>query len=110
MAVRLVVVRTEARDDDVRLPFPNRPDNVRQDFFAVPNLQRFRRALRKTEIDGASEELVSVIDLARGEKFVGTDESETLPELRPEKILTAVAPRDGKIRCVVKRTVRPKRH
>ena len=110
MAVRLVVVRTEARHDDVRFPFPNRPDNVGQDFFAVPNLQRFGRAFRKTEIDGPGKELVRVIDLARGEKFVSADKTEPLAQLRPEKILPAIAARNRKISRVVERAVRPERH
>src|ERR1043165_7489633 len=102
--MRLVVLRTETRHDNVRFPFPNCPDNVGQDFFTVPDPQRFGRAFRETEIDRASEKLMSVIDFAGGKQFVSPNETRSLAELRSEKILPAVATRHGEICGVVERS------
>src|SRR5207237_87566 len=67
-------------------------------------------AFRKAEIDRAREKLVAMIEPARGEKFLGANHTEARAQLGPDQVLAAIAARDGKIRGVVKRTVRPERH
>ena len=84
MSVRFVVVRTETGDDHVGFPFSNCPDDVGENFVTVPDPQGFRGALRKTEIDGAGEKLLAVIDAARGEKFVSSNHSKTFAEFRTD--------------------------
>ena len=57
MTVRLVIVRTETRDDYVRTKSTNDPDDVGEDFVTIPNPQRLFRVFRKSEIDRTREEL-----------------------------------------------------
>src|SRR5256885_4374582 len=45
----LVVVGAEARNDDVRFPTANRPDDVGENLVSVPDPQRFGGAFRRSE-------------------------------------------------------------
>src|SRR5437764_12118325 len=94
MAVRLVVVGTEARHDHIRPESANLPDDVGKNFIAIPNAQSFLRAFRKAEINRAREKLVAMIETARGEKFLGAYHSETHAKLRPVQVLVARAARE----------------
>ena len=107
MAVRLVVVGRETRDDDVGPEFADRPDRVGQNLVAIPEAQRLRGRLRESEIVRAREELLAVIDPARGQQFLGADDAQLFAQLRADQILPAVAARQRKIGGVVKRAVRP---
>src|SRR4051812_5858605 len=110
MTMCLVVLGAETGNDNVRLPFPDRPDDISQNFFTVPNAECFGSALRKTEIDGAGEELPGVIGFPRREELVGADKTETLAQFGPNQVLAAVSARDGEIGGVVERAVGPERH
>src|SRR5437868_2122990 len=110
MAVRFVIVRAEARNDDVWFPAANCPDDVGENLVPIPDAQRFGGALRKTKIDGAGKELLGMIEASSGEKLLSADDAKALAQLGPDQVLPAVAARDRKVGSLVKRAVRPERH
>src|SRR6266478_258123 len=51
-----------------------------------------------------------MIESARGEQFLRSNNAKTLAQFRSDQILTAISARHRKISRLVKRTVRPQRH
>src|SRR5437764_13470619 len=103
MAVRFVVVRAETRNNDVRFPTANCPDDVGENLVPVPDTQRFGGAFRESKVDSAGEELLGVIEPASGEKFLSADDAEAFAQLWPDQVLSAVAAGDRKVGSLVKR-------
>src|SRR5438045_9460456 len=109
MAVRFVIVRAEARNDDVWFPAANCPDDVGENLVPIPDAQRFGGALRKTKIDGARKELLGMIEASSAEKLKSADDAKAMTKRGPDQDLVAITARDGKVCSVVQRPVPPKR-
>src|SRR5678816_1339552 len=107
MPVCIAVLRREARHDKVRLEFSDDPDDIRENFFPVPDAQSFLRRFGKTEIVGASEKLATVIDPPCGEQFLRANDAELIAQLGPDQILAAITAGEREVSGVVKRPIRP---
>src|SRR2546423_440285 len=110
MAMRLLILRTEASDYHIRPEISDHPDDVSENFVVLPDSQRFVSRFRKPEVVRSREELLRMVDASRIEQFLCSDHAEPLAEFGSQYILTSVAPRNRKISGVVKRTVGPERH
>jgi hypothetical protein len=110
MAVRLVILGTEARYHYIRPKIPDDPYDVSKNFVVIPDVQRFISRFRKPEIECSREELPGVVDAARIQQFLCSNDAEALAQFWSQYILTSVAARNRKISGVVKGTVRPERH
>jgi hypothetical protein len=62
MAMRLLILGTEARHYHIRPEIPDDPHYVSKNFVVFPDVERFVSCLRKTEIERAREELPGVVD------------------------------------------------
>src|ERR1700732_889572 len=62
----------EPQHDDVGSELADDPNRVRENLFATPLGQGLLSGLRKTEVDGAGEELLGAVDAAGGEEFLGS--------------------------------------
>src|ERR1700757_974104 len=107
MAVRLLILGTEARYDHIRSEIPNDPHHISENFVVIPDPQRLISRLGKTEIDRSGKELLSVIDASRIDQLFRSNNTEPLPQFRTEQVLAAVSARDREVSGVVERTVRP---
>ena len=107
MTVCVAVLRRETRHDKVRLEFSDDPDDIRENFFPVPDAQSFLRRFGKTEIVGASEKLATVIDPPCGEQFLRANDAKLIAQLGPDQILAAITAGEREISGVVKRPIRP---
>src|ERR1043166_830860 len=110
MAMRLLILGTEARHYHIWPEIPDDPHDVGKNFFVIPDVERFVSCLRKPEIERSREELPGVIDASRTEQFFCSNNAEPLAQFRSQYILTSVAACNRKIGRVVERTVRPERH
>src|SRR5260370_42268514 len=110
MAMRLLILGTEARHYHIRSEIPNDPHDVSENFVVIPDVHCFVSRLRKPEIDRSRKKLLCVIDASRIEQFLCSNNAEPLAKFRADQILPAIPPRNRKISGVVKRTVRPQRH
>src|SRR5215472_8637337 len=97
MAMRLLILGTEARYDHVRSEIPDYPNDVSKNFVVIPNAQRFFSRLRKSKIDRACKELVGVIDAPRIQQFLCSNNAEALAQFGAEQILAAVTTRNREI-------------
>ncbi len=70
MTVRVAVFGRETRHHEIRSKFSDHPDDIRENFFPIPDAQSFLGRFGKTEIVRASEELPAVIDPPCGEQFL----------------------------------------
>ena len=107
MPMGRAVFSRETGDDEVGSKFPDNPDDIRENFFAVPDAQGFLGGFREAEVVRASEELPAVVDTPRRQQLLRANDTELLAQLRPDQILSAVAARERQVGGVVKRTVRP---
>src|SRR4030095_16890062 len=105
MAMRFVILGTEARHDHIWPEIPNDPHNVSKNFVVIPKAHRFCRRFGKPEIVRSREELLGVIDAPRIEQFLCSNDAEALAQFGSQYILTAVPACNRKISGVVKRTV-----
>src|SRR6516162_637888 len=110
MAMRLLILGTEARHYHIRSKIPDHPHDVSKNFIVIPDSQRFVSRFGKPEIDRSCEKLLGVIDASRIQQFLCSNNAEALAQFRTDQILAAIPPRNGKIRSVIKRSVRPERH
>ena len=81
------------RDDHVRLEFTHDAHDIREHRLTVPFGERLLVIFRETEILRAGEELLASVDAAGREKFLGTDDSQRIADLRANKVLPALAAR-----------------
>ena len=110
MAMRLVILWTEARHYHIRPEISDDPHDISENLVVIPDVQRFVSRLRKPEIERSREELPGVIDASRIEQFLCSNDAEALAQLRSQYILTSVAACNRKISGVIKRAVGPERH
>src|SRR5215470_5337483 len=110
MAMRHLILGTEACHYHIRPEIPDDPHNVSKNFVVIPDVERFVSCLGKPEIERAREELPGMIDASRAEQFFCSNNAEPLAQFGSQDILTSVAAGYRKISGVVKRTVRPERH
>src|SRR5512132_1171347 len=110
MAVRLLILRTEARHHYIRSEIPDDPHDVSKNFVVIPYAHRFVSRFGKPEVGCSREELLRMVDASRIEQFLNSNNAEPLAQFRTDQILAAVPARNRKISGVVKRTVRPQRH
>jgi hypothetical protein len=87
----------EDRDDDVGPVAADDPDDVAEDAVVAPLLHGFGGRLAEAEIDGASEELLGAIDLARGEEFLGANDAEGGALFGADEVLAALAASEREI-------------
>src|SRR5205823_1476571 len=104
MAVRLLILGTEACHYHIRSEIPDDPHDVSKDFVVIPDAHRFVSRFRKPEIGCSREELLRMIDASRIEQFLCSNNAEPLAQLRADQILAAVPARNRKVSGVVKRT------
>src|SRR3954462_13345800 len=97
MTVRLLILGTEARHDDIRLEIPDYPHDVGKNFVVTPDAQRFVSRFREPEISGSCEELPRVVDASRVEQSLCSNNPEPFAQLRSDQILAAVPARHRKI-------------
>src|ERR671925_461543 len=97
MAMCLLILRTKACYNHVRLEFPDDPHDVSKDFVVIPDAQRFVSRLRKSEIDRPCEELPGVVDTPCIEQFLCSNNAKALAQFGSEQILAAVATRNREI-------------
>src|SRR5882724_7676694 len=110
MAVRLLILGTEARDHYVRAKLPDDPYDVSKNFVVIPKPHCLFSRFGKPEIGCSREELLRMVDASRIEQFLRSNSAEPLAQFRTDQILAAVPARNRKISAVIKRTVRPERH
>jgi hypothetical protein len=88
----------EHRNHDLGPESPDHLHNVCQERLAGPERQRLGRGLGVPEVERTREILPPTIQGPRCLELPGTDDSETLEELRTDEILPPVAPREGEVR------------
>src|SRR5260370_22453911 len=110
MAMRLLILGTEARHYHIRSEIPNDPHDVSENFVVIPDVHCFVSRLRKPEIDRSRKKLLCVIDAWRIEPFLCSNSAEPHAKFLADQILPAIPPRNRKITTVVNPTVRPQRH
>src|SRR5439155_1583196 len=97
LAVPVARRAAEAEDDHVGPVAPYHPDDVGENTIVTPLPQGLLGGARETEVDGACEELLGAIDLARRQQLLGADDPHLRALLAADKILPAFAARDRKI-------------
>src|SRR5256886_1211347 len=107
MAVRLLILGTEARHHYVRPEIPDDPHDVSKNFVVIPEAHRFFGRFGKPEVGCSREELLRMVDASRIEQFLRSNNAEPLAQFRTDQILAAVPACNRKISGVVKRTVCP---
>src|SRR5437867_7727052 len=110
MAMRLLVLGTEARYYYIRSEIPNDPHDVSKNFVMIPDAHRFVSRFGKPEVGCSREELLRMVDASRIEQFFCSNNTKPLAEFRADQILSTVPARNRKVSGGVKRTVRPERH
>ena len=88
----------EHGDDDLRAESANDPHGVLQDLFARPESERLLDALREPEVVGAREVLPRAVQLACGVELLRAGSAQADAELRPDQVLTPVAPGERQVR------------
>ena len=107
MTVRVAVFGRETRHDKIRSKFSDHPNDIRENFFPIPDAQSFLGRFGKTEIVRAGEKLAAVIDPPCGEQFLRANDTELIAQLRPDQILAAIAAGEREIGGVIECAVRP---
>jgi hypothetical protein len=110
MAVRLLILGTEARHHYIRSEIPDDPHDVSKNFVVIPEAHCLFSRFRKSEIGCSREELLRMVDASGIQQFLCSNNAEPLAQFRADQILAAVPARHRKISGVVERTVRPERH
>src|SRR5437773_12346761 len=110
MAMRQLILGTEARHHYIRSEIPDDPYDVSKDFFVIPKAHCLVSRFRKSEVRCSREELLRMVDASRIEQFLCSNNAEPLAQFRTDQILTAVPARNRKITGVVKRNLRPQCH
>src|ERR1700680_2383444 len=98
VTMRAARLGREDSDDDVRPESSDDAHDVAQYRVLVPDAEGLEIVLGKTEVERAREELASAVDPARREQLLCARDSEFIAELGSEKVLAAVAARDGQVR------------
>ena len=86
------------RDQHVRPKPADRPHQIGKQGLAGPLFERLLRRLRVSEVEGAAEVLSRSVDRSCGQELSGADDPESLPELRSDEILSALATREREVR------------
>src|SRR5438034_11801637 len=110
MAMRLLILWTEAHHKYIRSQIPDDPHDVSKNLVVIPEAHCLFSRFGKPEIGCSREELLRMVDASRIEQFLCSNSAEPLAQFRTDQILAAVPTRNRKISGVVKRTVRPQRH
>ena len=110
MAVRLLILGTEARHHYVWPEIPDDPHDVSKNFVVIPEAHCLFSRFGKPEVGCSREELLRMVDASRIEQFLRSNNAEPLAQFRTDQILAAVPARNRKISGVVKRTVCPQCH
>ncbi len=97
MAVAIRRRAGENQNDDVGAVAADDPDDVAEDAVVPPLLHGFGGGFAETEIDGAGEELLGAIDLARRQQFLGANHAQRRALFGADQILPALAAGDGKV-------------
>src|SRR5262245_36925469 len=85
------------RNDHIGLELPDHPNHIAQDLFLVPFCECLLRALRVTEVERTSEELLSSIHPSRGQELLRPDQSQFNSLFVPYQVLSSVAPRHRQV-------------
>ena len=94
MAMRQLILWTEARHNYIGPKLPDDPHNVSKNFVVIPDAHRFVSRLGKPKIDRSCEELFAVVDASGIEQFLCSNYAEPLAQFRTDQILTAVPARN----------------
>ena len=81
----------ELIDDDERTQAANDANHIAENLFLIPFLQRLLRRAGEAEVKGAREILLGAIEFARRQQFFGPQNSEPVPQLRPNAVLSTLA-------------------
>src|SRR5262245_20445081 len=76
--------------DDIRAHCANQPDEVAEDFFPAPLLERLLDAERKAEIDRPREVLLGPVETMNRGEFFGSKYAERFEQLGTDLVLAAV--------------------
>src|SRR5205809_7113937 len=87
MAVRLLILGTEARHHYVRPEIPDDPHDVSKNFVVIPEAHCLFSRFRKPEIGCSREELLCMIDASRIEQFLSSNNAEALVQSRTAQVL-----------------------
>ena len=82
---------------DVGLELADDVDDLAQDFFAIPFLQRLFGRLRIPEIDGRGKVLLGAIDLPGCEEFLSSDYAQKRSLFGADDVLASFAARQAQI-------------
>jgi hypothetical protein len=97
VAVSAGLLSREAAHDNVRLEFPDHPDDIAEGLFPAPEFEGLLGGLGIPEIDGPGEELLGAVDPAGGQELLRPDEADLRALLRADQVLAALAAGDRKI-------------
>ncbi len=84
MAVRQLILRTEARHHYIRSEIPDDPHDVRKNFVVIPEAHCLFRRLGKPEIGCSCEKLFRVVEAPRIEQFFCSNHAEALAQFGSE--------------------------
>src|SRR6476646_5404577 len=101
MTVRVAVFGRETRHHKIRSKFSDHPNDIRENFFPIPDAQSFLGRSGKTKIVSASKKLAPVIDPPCGKQFLRANDTKLIAQLRPDQILAAIAAGEGEIGGII---------
>ena len=84
-------------DDHVGLPLANGPYHVAQNIVAIPGLESFGRIFGKPKIVGAGEHLFAPVNPPGGQQFLGTQQTQQLPNFGANQVLSAIPTRERQV-------------
>ena len=85
------------RDDHLGTVCADHRDDVPEDLLPRPMGERLIGALREAVVEGTREELASTVHITGRLEFPGANDAETLAQLGPDDVLTAVSPSEREI-------------
>ena len=86
------------REDHVGPEGPHDADDVTERLLAPPLREGLLDAEREAELECPPEELLDPVEPVEGHQLAGPQDAERLEQLRPDRVLAALAPGDGEER------------
>ena len=88
----------ERGDDDLRAEAPHDPHGVLEENLFRPEAERLVDRAREAEVERPGEVLPSAVRAPGRHELLRTDQTEAHAEVRAEQVLSAVSPRERKVR------------
>ena len=88
----------EPRNNNQRPKHSDRPDHIAENFFLAPNACGFGSLFRESVLHKSREELLSAVETASLQQFLGTDDAQRFEQLRADDVLAALAASQRKVR------------